>query len=933
MSKLALQIIAENKKNKAKTLDLGNCGLTKIPLEALECEWIEELILSSEWWEYDFEKKCWEKKNSRSKGNVNKITKLPPTRHNWPILKKLVLKDNQISDLSPIALLNNLQELYCGNNQIADLSPIAILNNLQILSCSDNQISDLSPIAILNNLQQLSCASNQISDLLPIALLNNLQLLYCYENQISDLSPIALLNNLQLLDCSHNQISDLSPIALLNNLQELSCFNNQISDLSPIALLNNLQKLYCFNNQISDLSPIALLNNLQELYCNSNPIINPPPEIVEQGLEAIRAYFAAQKKQGIGILTEAKIVIVGAGGSGKTTLVQKLFNPEHPVPNPDDKRTEGIGVTPYPIRPGQPDALTAHLWDFGGQELYHSTHQFFLTPDTLYLLLNDNRKNDTDFYYWLNILALRAGDQCPILTIFNAKDGAPRQIVPDETLFQHFPGLLREAVDVDFAEKDLRRFMALKDRIEQHFAALPALGKPFPAYWVQVRAALVLREEEHISWAQFRDLCRTAKIEAETEMRVLAKTLHNLGVLLWFPEVFGLDDLLILQPQWCIDAVYKALDTGQVKDNHGQFTEKELHLIWGEERYRTQCNRLLKLMQHFDLCYPVEGNAGAYIAPQLLDLHPNPDPDFSATGGITHRFQYEFMPAGLLTRFIARMSRHIHAPHVWRTGVVLRWQDGTAAEVTENQFGKEITLRVTGAERKRRLSEMRQTLESIHSGFRGLKYDEKVACNCSDCVNAPQPTTFTLPTLEDYAHHGDPVICNNGSRKRIPAQHILDGIVYQDTPRIFISYAHEDKGYKNEFTTMLAPLVKKGDWKVWDEEYLLAGDRFNEVVLRQFSEANVIVLLLTAKFFNSDDKWDIEMSRAIERHQQGNALVIGVIVSPCMWEETPFRLVQVLPRYGGTVSSVANRDAVWVAMVQEIQRAIGVRAQKGRGFQ
>jgi hypothetical protein len=58
-----------------------------------------------------------------------------------------------------------------------------------------------------------------------------------------------------------------------------------------------------------------------------------------------------------------------------------------------------------------------------------------------------------------------------------------------------------------------------------------------------------------------------------------------------------------------------------------------------------------------------------------------------------------------------------------------------------------------------------------------------------------------------------------------------------------------------------------------------------------FCETNVILLLLTAKFFDSDDKWDIEMSRAIERYQQGDAFVLAVVVSASMWEETPFRLV------------------------------------------
>ncbi|MBK8565857.1 MAG: hypothetical protein IPN76_21570 [Saprospiraceae bacterium] len=66
-------------------------------------------------------------------------------------------------------------------------------------------------------------------------------------------------------------------------------------------------------------------------------------------------------------------------------------------------------------------SYTAHIWDFGGQALYYTTHQFFLSPDTLYILLNDNRKNDTDFYYWLNIISIRVGNSCPSFLVFNAQ--------------------------------------------------------------------------------------------------------------------------------------------------------------------------------------------------------------------------------------------------------------------------------------------------------------------------------------------------------------------------------------------------------------------------------------------------------------------------------------------------------------------------------
>ncbi len=79
----ALRIIRENieKHNRgedARVLDLGNCGLTEFPEEALECVWVEELILSGEWGDYNFEKKEVEDKKSQNEGGSNKITFLPP---------------------------------------------------------------------------------------------------------------------------------------------------------------------------------------------------------------------------------------------------------------------------------------------------------------------------------------------------------------------------------------------------------------------------------------------------------------------------------------------------------------------------------------------------------------------------------------------------------------------------------------------------------------------------------------------------------------------------------------------------------------------------------------------------------------------------------------------------------------------------------------
>lgn len=656
-------------------------------------------------------------------------------------------------------------------------------------------------------------------------------------------------------------------------------------------------------------------------------IEDPPYEIIDQGENAIVQYFNEKDKQGTERLYEAKIVIVGAGESGKTTLIKKLNNPNHPVPNDSDKRTEGIRVTTYQFkgvtRHGQKH-IQAYIWDFGGQELYHTTHQLFLTPDTLYILLNDNRKNDTDFYYWLNIVTLRAGNKCPILMVFNAKDNAVRQIIPGEEIYSTFPNLIKNSIDVNFADKDIRLVQKMRLTIENHFLDLDILGKPFPAFWVKVRDALVKRTEEHIDWETYSEICKKNGINDYSQKQVLANTLHNLGVILYFPKVFGLENLIILKSQWCIDAIYSALDTKEIVQNGGRFNESMLAEKWSDQRFLGNHLQLLKLMQHFDLCYKIDGTED-YIAPQLLPVEENKLSKNANSWAITFHFNYAFMPSGLITRLIARMSLYIKQNHVWRSGVILDWGDGTYAEIIEHQLTHKIVIRINGSDKKRRLLDIRKCLYDLQEDFIGLKFKEKIACNCQDCKKGGLITMYELATLKDDAEYNDFVTCRNGTRKKIPAKNILDGISYEDKPRIFISYSHKNEDCKDEFRTMISPMVKEGHWKVWDDRWLLPGDNWNKEILKHLNEANVIVLMLTANFFESDFIYNIELTRAIERHEKGEALIIGVIVSDCMWEETPLNKILMLPKDGTPIERHKNRSEVWKTVASKIKETIAIR--------
>ena len=164
--------------------------------------------------------------------------------------------------------------------------------------------------------------------------------------------------------------------------------------------------MYCSIQDIP--ARILQLRDLKALSLLGNNIQSPPEEIVRQGLSAIQDYWRQRENAGVDYLCEAKLIILGEAGAGKTSLARKLENPRFKL-REREPSTEGIEIIQWQF----PTAIRAHgeenrilhrdfqvsIWDFGGQEIYHATHQFFLTRRSVYVLVCDDRKEDTDFGY------------------------------------------------------------------------------------------------------------------------------------------------------------------------------------------------------------------------------------------------------------------------------------------------------------------------------------------------------------------------------------------------------------------------------------------------------------------------------------------------------------------------------------------------------
>ncbi|WP_062294873.1 COR domain-containing protein [Nostoc piscinale] len=213
-----------------------------------------------------------------------------------------------------------------------------------------------------------------------------------------------------------------------------------------------------------------------------------------------------------------------------------------------------------------------NIWDFGGQEIYHATHQFFLTKRSLYALVADNRKEDTNFYRWLNVVELLS-DSSPVLIVKNEKSDRTREINEPQLKGQF--NNLKETLATNLAKNDQRLNNVIKE-IKHQITSLPHLGTPLPKTWVKVRETLENDPRNYISLDEYLNICQQNGFTRHEDKLQLSGYLHDLGVCLHFQDDRILEKTLILKPKWGTDAVYRVLDDPQVINNLGKFTWEDL---------------------------------------------------------------------------------------------------------------------------------------------------------------------------------------------------------------------------------------------------------------------------------------------------------------------------------------------------------------------
>lgn len=149
---------------------------------------------------------------------------------------------------------------------------------------------------------------------------------------------------------------------------------------------------------------------------------------------------------------------------------------------------------------------------------------------------------------------------------------------------------------------------------------------------------------------------------------------------------------------------------------------------------------------------------------------------------------------------------------------------------------------------------------------------------------------------------------------------------------VFISYAHADEALKDELVVHLATLKRQDKIKAWQDRDIEAGAEWDQEIKANLEAAEIILLLITPRFLASDYAFDLEMQRAIDRHDAGTACVIPIILKPCDWQETPFSKLQGLPKDCKPVTKWDDRDDAFLNVVQGLRKAVeSLQAKKAQG--
>lgn len=765
------------------------------------------------------------------------------------------------------------------------------------------------------------------------------------------------LRDLKVLDLRHNQLQELpSWIGDLTNLIAINISQNQLKTFpTEIGKLSNLFFMIAEENGLERL-PDSLASlwkgrkvsrspGILALY--GNPALSLPQSLLGNRPENIlQFYYETRGKKGSPLL-ELKLLFVGRGRAGKTTLAKRLSNVE---PDENELETHSISIRDLTLKCPSGNVRT-RAWDFGGQEILHSTHQFFLTERSLYMLVLEPRSGlaQRDAEYWLKLIETQ-GASSPTIVIMNWSHER-RWRVDEVRLRRKFPFIVDFlATDALFGEGVEELRSRIVSTVENK---MPDVWLPFPRRWREIKDAVAGMDDNFLTYGQYTDLCQKCDEKDPVAQADLAAILHSLGLALYFGEDPRLHDTRVLNPGWVTGGVYAVIRSSFVAMNDGQLTVTDMPRVLQEAENRQVIKTLdypsethgfiLELMRAFQLCYANEetSNPIHYLVPELL---PEFEPEMNEPwekAPLRLRYRYEVLPPGLLTRFIVRTHAFSEgAPH-WRHGVVLCHGEAKALLRAESERQELQIFIICGDEETRRVlvTMVRRELASLHLEMKRQPIEElELTGEAEQWISVK-----ALREIEKKEAPKQMLAVQPEGTAEVNVTRELDKLVSAETRlidrdpsaapkavRVFVSYAHEDERQLKRLDAILDVLEQQYGLTSWTDKRLIAGDEWDKEIRQRLEEMDIFFFIASQASLVSPYVKDPELKRAKERHRAGEIETVVVKLEPCACDEDAFfgKFQRLAPKFR-SVAEAPLKSAVWEQVRKDllpvIKRVRGIK--------
>ena len=481
-----------------------------------------------------------------------------------------------------------------------------------------------------------------------------------------------------------------------------------------------------------------------------------PSEIREQGAKATNAYFASLFSETLSPLNLVRAIFIGDGAVGKTSLIRRLHG-ESTVEGKEEM-TPGIQIKQWALPNSE---IKARFWDFGGQVMSHSMHQFFLRERCLYILLVDagserekrehTTANDRAEYWLEHIKAF--GNSSPVMLVGNKAD--KEQVNLDmNALREKYPNIIDfyPVSCTSIEQCYLNRFQTFHDDLVDNLKRVDTYQVMFTLK--QFDMLNNLRERSCKSAFLDHDAFNTLCLEHEIGKVGLDKTaflglLDSLGEIVHFPELEW-SEAYVLNPRWLTYGVYTLLYAKKTDEQLGLLSNADLVEILQAEKVedelgnvldypKSKCRFIVDAMSRFGLCYEmVDKTKGEQKRLVIPDKLPKNQPDlqgyFKETDG-TLAFEFDFdglLPRSLMPNLIVSRHKEILETKegkqlVWQHGVILHNPTYKAkARLQVDYIQRRLQLWVQGAGLREYLAVLRDEVHRLLNPIKGLVFAENV---------------------------------------------------------------------------------------------------------------------------------------------------------------------------------------------------------------